>query len=143
MNAIGAALAASIATMGPTDRGLARRTLVWCALTIVVYIGARAVQLRAKNHPLLNAALLTAIVLFAVTRTGVVSWDDYRLATRPLALLLGPTTVAFALPVYRRLPDLKRALGPALLAIAAGGLAAAGSAIAIARALGGSPLVVG
>ena len=124
------------------DRALVVRTLGWCALTTAIYALARAIQRRGKNHPLLNGALLTSLAVVAVLRGFAVSWDDYRAATRPLALLLGPATVAFAVPVYRRLADLKRALAPALLAIAAGSLAAAVSAMGLARALGGSTLIV-
>jgi putative effector of murein hydrolase len=126
----------------PFDAALAARTLGWCAATSAVYVGARAIHARGKNHPLLSSTVLTALVLFGVTRLAGGSWERYREATRPLQLLLGPATVAFAAPVYRRLADLKKALAPALVAIAGGSLAAALSAMAIARALGGSTLIV-
>jgi predicted murein hydrolase (TIGR00659 family) len=128
--------------MLPFDGAPLARTLGWCAATIVVYVGARALHVRSKNHPLLSSTVLTAVVLFGVTRLAGVSWERYREATRPLQLLLGPATVAFAAPVYRRLADLKKALVPALVAIAGGSLAAALSAMAIARALGASTLTI-
>ena len=133
------ALATFIASI---DRALVLRTLGWCGLTTAIYAGARVLQARGKNHPLLNGALVTSLAIVAVVRAFAVPWDHYRAATRPLAFLLGPATVAFAVPVYRRLAELKRALAPALLAIAAGSLAAAASAMALGRALGGSTLVV-
>lgn len=116
--------------------------LAWCVATVLVYAGGRQLHLRGRAHPLLNPAVTAALVLYAATRALQVSWVDYKLATRPLALMLGPATVTFAVPVYRRLADLRKALAPALCAIAAGSLAAAASAMIIARTLGAPALVV-
>ncbi|MEO6954019.1 MAG: LrgB family protein [Polyangia bacterium] len=121
---------------------LVAQTVAWCALSVLVYVGARHLHLRGRAHPLLNPAVTAALVLYAVTRALSVPWVEYKLATRPLALLLGPATVAFAVPVYRRLAELKKALTPALCAIVAGSLAAAASAVVIARTLGAPTLVV-
>lgn len=114
----------------------------WTAATIGVYACARRLYLRGRAHPLLNPAVSTALVLYAATRVLAVSFVEYRQATRPLAFLLGPATVAFAVPVYRRLAELEKALMPALCAIVAGSLTAAVSAMAIARTLGAPTLVV-
>ncbi len=118
------------------------RGALWCAVSGALYAGARVLHRRAQNHPLLNTAVVTALAVFALARAAKTSWLVYRQATLPLALLLGPATVAFAAPVYRRLADLKAALAPSLIAIVCGSLTAATSAMLIARALGASPLIV-
>ena len=121
---------------------LAVQTVAWCVATALVYVGARHLHVRGRAHPLLNPAVTAAVVLYAAMRVLKVSWLDYRLATRPLALLLGPATVALAVPVYRRISDLGKALAPSLCAIAAGSVAASASAMVIARTLGAPTLVV-
>jgi predicted murein hydrolase (TIGR00659 family) len=52
--------------------------------------------------------------------------------------LLGPATVALAVPLYGQLPRLKRMFGPLLLALLAGSLTAIGSAMALGSWLGAS-----
>ena len=89
------------------------------------------------NAVLLASALLVAVLL--VTRT---LYADYAASTRPLSLLLGPATVALALPLYRSLPTLRTAVVPVLSGLVAGVVAASASAMLIAHALGASRVTV-
>lgn len=76
-------------------------TLVWSAATILFYILAKGLYRRWPHvwfSPLVAAPvlLIVAVLLF---RT---SYADYSSSTHWLVTLLGPATVAFAVPIYEQ-----------------------------------------
>ncbi|MEH7109225.1 MULTISPECIES: LrgB family protein [Bacillaceae] len=71
-------------------------------------------------HPLLLAPILL-IVLITITH---VSANQYMGASKWLTHLLGPATVAFAVPIYKNLPLVKKYLGTIVLSITFGTLVA-------------------
>ena len=71
-------------------------------------------------HPLLVSAVLLAVLLF-VTDTQVA---DYQTAVTVLDWLLGPATVALALPLYRQLRVIGNLGGSVVIPIACGGILA-------------------
>ncbi|MFC4775443.1 LrgB family protein [Paenibacillus sp. GCM10023252] len=69
------------------------------ALTVGVY--ALAVRLHQKNrrmHPL----LVTSIVLITALQLGGIPYEDYNQGGSILTFLLGPATVALAVPLYKQ-----------------------------------------
>lgn len=72
-------------------------------LSLAVTVGCYAVNkrlYRACPTPLLMPIVATPLVLVALLLFTHVSYPQYIAQTRWLAWLLGPTTVAFALPLY-------------------------------------------
>ena len=72
-------------------------------LSLAVTVGCYAVNkrlYRACPTPLLMPIVATPLVLIALLLFTHVSYPQYIAQTRWLAWLLGPTTVAFALPLY-------------------------------------------
>ncbi|HEY5283911.1 MAG TPA: LrgB family protein [Polyangia bacterium] len=65
-------------------------------------------------------------------------YPTYFASARILHFLLGPATVALAVPLARELPRLKRLLWPIVAGLLAGNLSAACSAILLAKILGAS-----
>ena len=82
--------------------------------------------------PVLIAVILLAIVLRA-TGTG---YDTYFEGAQFVHFMLGPATVALALPLYSNLGQVRRVLAPMLAALLAGSLVAILSALGLAWALG-------
>src|SRR5690606_12242611 len=80
------------------------------------------------------AVVLIVAFLYA-TQTP---YSVYATHTWFLHFLIGPATVALAIPLYRQLPRLRRALLPILVALLAGAVTAIVSAVGIAWALGAS-----
>jgi putative effector of murein hydrolase len=110
----------------------------WLAATFVLYVASRRAQQAAKGSPLVNPVLLAAAVLILVlvlTGRGVA---EYRDAGAPLLWLLGPATVALAVPLYRSMKEIQSAFAPAAVALVAGSSATVASAVAIGRLLGAS-----
>jgi putative effector of murein hydrolase len=110
--------------------------------TLLAYEAGVRVQRRlsraAAFNPVLVALVLVATAL-VVTGTSAL---DYTEAVRPLTMLLGPATVALALPLYRNLTRIREALVPVLVAVVAGAAVASASAVSVAAALGGSDVLL-
>lgn len=113
--------------------------LAWFSLTVVVYAVTRKAQAVARGSPLLNPVLLSAAVVILVLGLTRRDAGEYRDAGAPLLWLLGPATVALAVPLYRSMRDIQRALAPVAAALAAGSTATVVSAVALGTALGATP----
>jgi predicted murein hydrolase (TIGR00659 family) len=117
---------------------LAASPLLGLTLTLVAYQGAYWLYARSGMNPAANpVAIAVAIIVALLTLTGT-PYATYFDGAQFVHFLLGPATVALAVPLYAQLPRLKRMLGPALVALALGSLTAIVSAIAVGWALGAS-----
>ncbi|WP_233201048.1 LrgB family protein, partial [Chromobacterium alticapitis] len=97
-------------------------------VTLLAYRLALAAHKRSGGHPLANPVLLGVLLVLAWLWLSGGSYQQYMNGARFIQLLLGPATVALAVPLYGNLPRLKRAAGPLLLSIGAGGLVGMASA---------------
>lgn len=79
----------------------------WGALTVSVYAGTRVVhQRRARwwTSPMLATWVVCGVMIVALHT----SYQDYLSGTRWLIFLLGPATVAFAIPIHRHRTLIRR-----------------------------------
>ncbi|RYY93608.1 MAG: LrgB family protein [Comamonadaceae bacterium] len=126
---------AALHTLG---QALAASSVAWLALTLAAYLAALAVYRRCGSHPLLLPVLTgTALVVGVLLASGT-PYAQYADGVRPLTLLIGPATVALAVPLMRQWGRLRAIWLPLLLALGVGGSVAIVSAVGIAWALGGS-----
>ncbi|MBI5786417.1 MAG: LrgB family protein [Rhodocyclales bacterium] len=117
---------------------LAASPLLGLTLTLVAYQGAYWLYTRSGMNPAANpVAIAVAIIVALLMLTGT-PYATYFDGAQFVHFLLGPATVALAVPLYAQLPRLKRMFGPALLALAIGSLTAIVSAIAVGWALAAS-----
>jgi predicted murein hydrolase (TIGR00659 family) len=117
---------------------LAASPLLGLTLTLLAYQGAYWLYRRSGMNPLANpVAIAVAVIVALLTLTGT-PYATYFEGAQFVHFLLGPATVALAIPLYAQLPRLKRVFVPALIALAAGSLTAIVSAIGIGWALGAS-----
>lgn len=117
---------------------LAASPLLGLTLTLLAYQGAYRLYRRSGMNPLANpVAIAVAVIVVLLTLTGT-PYATYFEGAQFVHFLLGPATVALAIPLHAQLPRLTRFLGPALLALAIGSLTAILSAIGISWALGAS-----
>ncbi|MFS8038298.1 LrgB family protein [Xanthobacter sp. AM11] len=121
-------------TLDPTlDPLLA--TLFWSAVTIGGYALARAIYRRWRfwwAMPL----LLTPVLVGAVALSLHAGYGDYIRGTHWLMLMLGPATVAFALPIYEQRALIRRHWPVLLVGVLVGSTLAMGTAFALARLMG-------
>lgn len=121
---------------------LSRGPLLWLTATLVTYTLADALSRWTGRRPLANPVLLAVAPLALLLWATGTSYATYFEGAQFIHFLLGPATVALALPLARSLPLLRQALLPSLAALAAGSLTAVGMALGVAHALGVPPAVL-
>ena len=103
--------------------------------TLMVYASAQAIYQRLGQAPLANPVLWSVVILACLLTLSETPYPSYFSGAQFIHFLLGPAVVALAWPMWERRNELRRRAVPLLLAALAGGVAAGGSAVAIAWAL--------
>jgi predicted murein hydrolase (TIGR00659 family) len=117
---------------------LAASPLLWLTVTLVAYLVAHALYRRTGDNPLLNpVAVAVALLITVLVATGT-PYATFFEGAQFVHFLLGPATVALAVPLFRQLGRLRRLWLPVAVAVTVGVGVAALSAIGIARVLGSS-----
>ena len=117
---------------------LSASPLLGLTLTLLAYQAAFWVYRRAGFHPFANPVLIAVALLAALLVVTRTPYDIYFEGAQFVHFLLGPATVALAIPLYAQWPRLKAMIGPLGLALAAGSLTAALSAWGLGMLLGAS-----
>ncbi|MCP5249833.1 MAG: LrgB family protein [Candidatus Accumulibacter sp.] len=117
---------------------LSASPLLGLTLTLLAYQGALYVNKRCHGHPLANPVLLAVATLVALLWLTDTPYATYFDGAQFVHFLLGPATVALAIPLYAQFARLKRLAVPLLGALLVGSLTAALSAVAIGGVLGAS-----
>ena len=113
----------------------------WLAATVALYAAAAALHRRAPVA-LLSPLLTAPAALAAALLAGRVPYRAYMGGGRWLADLLGPTTVAFAVPLWRSRDLLRRHARELSAGLLAGCAVAVGSSVELARMAGLDGLLV-
>ena len=111
---------------------LAETPLLWLTVTLIAYTIGDWVSARLRRHPLANPVVVAAgllIILLLATGTG---YQTYFEGAQFVHFLLGPATVALAVPLWRNRERVRANLLPMVAALVVGSLTAIGSAVAIA-----------
>jgi predicted murein hydrolase (TIGR00659 family) len=117
---------------------LAASPLLTLTLTLVAYQGGIWLYHKSGNNPLVNPVL---IAMFAIVGLLFLTDTDYRTyfdGAQFIHFLLGPATVALAIPLYRQLRKVKESLLAIIVTVLCGSLTAAASSVGIAWLLGAS-----
>jgi predicted murein hydrolase (TIGR00659 family) len=115
---------------------LSQGPLLWLTATLAVYAAGDACFRLAGRAPLANPVLIAVALLALLLHLTATPYATYFEGAQFVHFLLGPATVALALPLRDNLPRMRRALLPVLAALIAGSVTAAGSALAMASAFG-------
>jgi predicted murein hydrolase (TIGR00659 family) len=112
--------------------------LGWLTATLIAYwLGVRA-QRAAGGRPYVNPVAIAVVLLIALLAATGTPYQTYFEGAQFVHFLLGPATVALAIPLYENWPAVRRSLIPMIAALLAGTVTAVGSAVGIAWALGAS-----
>ena len=117
---------------------LSASPLLGLTVTLLAYQGAWWVCRRAGFHPLANPVLLAVAALVLLLQLTGTPYPTYFEGAQFVHFLLGPATVALAIPLYTQLPRLRALAFPLLAALVAGSLTATISAVAIGKLFGAS-----
>jgi predicted murein hydrolase (TIGR00659 family) len=115
---------------------LSTTPLLWLTVTLVVWVGADRLAGASGRHPIVNPVLVSILVVAGVLMATGTPYAAYFEGAQFVHFLLGPATVALAVPLYRSRARVRKSLVPILVALLAGSITAIVSAVAVGLALG-------
>ncbi len=117
---------------------LSASPLLGLTITLVAYGLAYRFYLRTSSNPLANPVVTSVATLIGLLLLTDTSYNDYFEGGQFVHFLLGPATVALAVPLYQQFSRLRQLWLPVTISLICGVLIAAGSSIGLAWLLGGS-----
>ncbi|HEY6898417.1 MAG TPA: LrgB family protein [Rhodocyclaceae bacterium] len=117
---------------------LAATPLLWLTLTLVAYQLALWVYRRSGGHPLANPVLMSIAVLVPVLQLTGTRYETYFDGAQFAHFLLGPATVALAIPLFAQWRRLRAMALPLLVSLAVGSVFSVVVALGLAKLLGAS-----
>ena len=117
---------------------LADSSLPWLTLTLLAYLAAVWLYHKSGNSPYLIPVLPSVVLVVAVLLLTGTPYPVYFDHVQALYFLIGPATVALAVPLYGQLHSIRTMWRPLGVALLVGSSAAIVSAVLVAWALGGS-----
>lgn len=114
---------------------LSQTPLLWLTTTLIAYIVADGISKKLNRHPLANPVIIAAGVLIIILKISETTFQTYFEGAQFVHFLLGPATVALAVPLFRNLPKVTSRILPVLAALIGGSITAILSALAIGWAL--------
>lgn len=109
-------------------------------LTLGAYLFGVEVQKRVRN-PLANPVLIAIVIIGVTLRLMHLSYQAYFTGAQFIHFMLGPATVALAIPMVRALEHMRRGFWPMMAALCAGSLVGLITGYGLVRLLGGSQAV--
>ncbi|WP_046181365.1 LrgB family protein [Domibacillus tundrae] len=110
-------------------------TILYIALTVAVYLGARVISMRFPS-PFTTPVFTSTAVVIAILLAFNVSYEAYTPAKDMMTFLLGPATVALAVPLYHNREVLLERLVPAVVGLVVGTMSTIASAVGLSAAFG-------
>jgi len=117
---------------------LSASPLLGLTVTLVAYSLAYRLYVYSNSHPLLNPVVTAVTLLIVFLLVTDTSYEAYFEGGQFVHFLLGPATVALAIPLYKQCANLKKLWLPLSLALITGVTVGALSSVLIARLLGAS-----
>jgi len=112
--------------------------LLWLTVTLAAYVIAQWLYERARLNPLLNPVAIAVILLVALLSATGTPYQTYFEGAQFVHFLLGPATIALAVPLYSHFGTVRAVLLPMLVALIAGAFTAVVTAVGTAALLGAS-----
>lgn len=121
---------------------LAATPLLGLTATLLAYQLAYAIYRRSGMHPIANPVLISVLILAPLLAATGTPYETYFEGAQFVHFLLGPATVALAVPLFEQMPKLRRAWFALTVGLLVGVVVAMVSALAIAWLLGASPATI-
>jgi predicted murein hydrolase (TIGR00659 family) len=115
---------------------LSQTPLLWLTVTLLVYAIADALSQATHRHPLANPVLHAMWIIAAFLLLTGTSYTTYFGGAQFVHFLLGPATVALAVPLYENRKAVVSAILPMLAALVVGCATAIVSVVLLAEAAG-------
>jgi predicted murein hydrolase (TIGR00659 family) len=121
---------------------LAATPLLGLTMTLLAYQLGYALYTRSKFNPLVNPVVIAVIVLVSILLVTQTAYATYFEGAQYVHFLLGPATVALAVPLFEQRQTIRALWLPLLLGLIAGVITAIVSAVGVLWLLGGSNLSI-
>jgi len=121
---------------------LSATPLLGLTATLLAYLAAFRIYERTQLNPLANPVLIAVLLLVALLWVTGTPYATYFEGAQFVHFLLGPATVALAVPLYEQRAQLARLALPLSLGLIAGVLTAVASAVGVAWLFGASRATV-
>jgi predicted murein hydrolase (TIGR00659 family) len=121
---------------------LQTKPLLWLGLTLLAYLCGQHLFLRSGRNPIINPVAIAALLLGGLLLLTGTPYETYFEGAQFVHFLLGPATVALAIPLYTHARRVRKAVLPLIVALFTGSLTAVGSAVLIAQWMGASDLTL-
>ncbi len=116
--------------------------LLWLTVTLAAYALANRIATASGRNPLANPVAMAALILVGLLMVTGTDYNTYFSGAQFVHFLLGPATVALALPLYRNRKRVLAALFPMLAALVCGSVTAILTSVLVARAMGAPPQIL-
>ena len=115
---------------------LSASPLLHLTLTLAAFVLASLFYRKLQMNPLLNPVLLSVVAIVLILRGTETSYETYFEGAQFVHFLLGPATVALAVPLYRQFDRVRKSAVAILVSLLCGSITSALSAVSIAWFLG-------
>lgn len=115
---------------------LSQTPLLWLTVTLLVYASTDALSQATGRHPLANPVLHAMWIIGVFLSLTGTSYQTYFGGAQFVHFLLGPATVALAVPLYEHRRAIIAAIVPMLLALIVGSITAILSVVWLAQLAG-------
>ncbi|PLZ01404.1 hypothetical protein CY652_16370 [Burkholderia sp. WAC0059] len=120
---------------------LALTPLLWLAVTLVAFAIGQRIHRLCRNSPVANPVLIAIVLMVVVLKLTNTPYATYFAGAQFINFLLGPATVALAVPLALNLSHIRRSLNGLGIALLAGSITSMVSGIAVVWLLGGGRTV--
>ncbi len=121
---------------------LAQTPLLWLTATLLAYLFADWLYQRAGRMPLLNPVVVAIALLVGILLLTDTDYQTYFDGAQFVHFLLGPATVALAIPLYSYIGRLRAMLLPLVLALLGGSATGILAAVGVGWLLGLEPTIL-
>lgn len=117
---------------------LSATPLLWLVVTLAAYAIGRAVQLACGGSPFASPVLIAIALVSAVVVATGTRYETFFAGAQFINFLLGPATIALAIPLARNARLIRANLSSVALALLAGSVTSIVSGVALVWLLGGT-----
>lgn len=118
---------------------LSAKPLTGLTITLVAYAIGFWLYQKSDRNPLCNPVVIAIALIAMLLKLTGTPYATYFEGAQFVHFLLGPATVALAVPLFRQTETLRRALPVIVLGLLFGSLVASASTVVLAWVLGASP----
>jgi predicted murein hydrolase (TIGR00659 family) len=120
---------------------LIHHPLFGVAITLAVFQLAYAAYEKTR-WVFLQPVLVSMTLIVGILLLCGIDYDEYRISAQWLTLLLGPATVALAVPLYLNLRRIRELFGPIVITLLVAGVFATAQGMALAWAFGADDMIL-